>query len=131
MENLNNKRGVSLAVAESIDAWRVVPRFAIVCYMALVAYIIQWFVSIETHVQTTCQADVLQVLLDKDIDVAQAESIACTVMGVVGGPQTSHTIIATTIAGLATAIFGLYTSTGNDWSKSILPWKFGESKVEE
>lgn len=127
---VNRARRISLAGAEAFDAWRIVPRAAVAGYVALIVYIIQWFIGIETFTQTSCDAVILQSLLDRGIGLPEAENVACTVTGVVGGPQTTHTILATTVAGLATAIFGLYTNSGRDWSKSIAPWNFGRSKKD-
>lgn len=127
---INTTRAVSLAGAEAVDAWRVVPRLALAGYISLIAYIVAWFVGIETHPQFECSQVILESLLDRSVPLADAKAVACTIVGVVGGPQTAHTVLATVITGLATAIFGLYTSTGRDWSKSMEPWRYGQVSVK-
>lgn len=130
-DKLNTFRSWAMAGAEVIDAWRIVPRVILVAYGSLVWYLTQWYLSIETFTKTECSADVLKVLLDKNIPLEQAQHIACTVVDTVGGPTNGYTVLVTTICGLSTLVIGLYHNSSKDWSKSILPWNFGKCKNDK
>lgn len=119
---MNSFRKWTLAAAEVVDAWRVVPRFVLVGYGYLVYYLTIWFLTIEQEHKTECNESLITTLLDKGIDINQAQAIACTVVDVVGGPSTAHTAFITTICGLATGIFGLYVGTGRKWDQN--PFKY-------
>lgn len=107
----------ALALAESIDAWRIVPRMMLIAYGYLVLQLFLWFKSIPLYVQTKCDAAVLQLFLDKGVALLQAKELACSVAGTVGGPTAEQTAFVTTIVGLSTAIFAFYTGTGRKWQK--------------
>lgn len=113
-------RRVSLTVAESVDAWRVVPRAVLVLYAYLVLQLYLWFKNIPTYVQEKCDEAVLKLLLTSAaIDVEEARRLACTVVDVVGGPTASQSTFVTVIVGLSTGIFGLYTATGRNWETGL------------
>ena len=124
------KRLKALSRAEWFDAWRIAPRLVVIVYGALVAFLTFWFVQIKTYPKTECQTDLLIKLLDRGMTPEAAESIACTIVAVVGGPTTATTAFVTTICGLGTGIFAFYASTGRDWSKGIMPWSWGKTKKE-
>ena len=44
------------------------------------------------------------------------------------GPPDAYTTLVSVVVGAAAAVFGLYAAGGRDWSKSVLPWKWGEEK---
>lgn len=112
-----NFREVSLAIAESVDAWRVIPRVVLVLYSTLVFNLYLWYKSIPTYIQESCDAGVLRVLIDQGLDLEVAKSIACSVVDIVGGPTAAQSTFVTTIIGLSTGIFGLYVATGRRWDK--------------
>lgn len=107
-----------LTMAESFDAWRVVPRFILICYGYLVWSLYLWYKSIPVYTQTQCDGVVLKVLLDEGVAFDLARQMACNVVGTIGGPSGEQTMFVTTIIGLAAAIFGLYTGTGRKWQKA-------------
>jgi hypothetical protein len=106
-----------LTLAESFDAWRVVPRFILICYGYLVWSLYSWYKSIAVYTQTQCDGVVLKVLLDEGVAFETARQMACNIVGTIGGPTGEQTMFVTTIIGLAAAIFGLYTGTGRRWQK--------------
>lgn len=110
-----NIRKLSLQLAEAVDAWRVVPRLILVCYGWLVHELYLWYVKIPTYVQERCDAAVIQLFIDGGMALEKAQQLACTVIDVVGGPTAAQSAFVTTIIGLSTGIFGLYTSTGRRW----------------
>ena len=114
-----NFRKYSLALAESFDAWRIIPRSILVAYSALVLNLYLWFKSIPTFVQERCDAGILKLLLDAKYTIEQANEMACSVVDVVGGPTAAQSAFVTTVIGLSTGIFGLYTATGRKWDSGL------------
>lgn len=114
-------RKYSLALAESFDAWRIIPRAILVVYSALVLNLYLWFKSIPTFVQERCDPTMLKILLDSKISLEEAKVLACSVVDVVGGPTAAQSAFVTTITGLSAGIFGLYTATGRRWDNGLPP----------
>lgn len=112
-------RKYSLALAESFDAWRVIPRAILVVYSALVLNLYLWFKSIPTFVQERCDASMLKILIDANVSLDQAKALACSIVDVVGGPTAAQSAFVTTITGLSAGIFGLYTATGRRWDGGL------------
>lgn len=106
----------SLILAESVDAWRVIPRLMIIAYGFLVVNLYEWYKSIPTYVQKSCDPAVLKIFTDSGIKIHEAAQFACHVSGLTGGPSSAQTAFVTTIVGLSSAIFGLYTATGIKWN---------------
>lgn len=104
-----------LLLAEAIDAWRVIPRLMILAYGYLVFNLYLWYKNIPTYVQEKCDATILSDLMAKGKSMAEIKQYACTVVDVVGGPTAAQSTFVTTIIGLSTGIFGLYTATGRKW----------------
>lgn len=114
-------RKYSLALAESFDAWRIIPRAILVVYSALVLNLYLWFKSIPTFVQERCDAAMLKMLLEQNINLEEAKLLACSIVDVVGGPTAAQSAFVTTITGLSAGIFGLYTATGRKWDTGLPP----------
>lgn len=110
-------RKALLSTAELIDAFRIVPRFILTLYGILVYRLYTWYASIETTVQTKCDATMTQILLDHGNTIVEAQALACYVVDHVGGPTTAQTTFVTTVIGLATPLFAFYTNTGKKWGK--------------
>lgn len=115
--NMEKIKGWFLALAESFDAWRVVPRLMLLCYGYLVWALFAWYKSIPQYVQTKCDGAVLQILLEQGQSLVIARELACNIIGATGGPTSEQTMFVTTIIGLSTGIFALYTTTGRQWQK--------------
>lgn len=114
MDSANIRQHV-LLVAEAFDAWRVIPRLMILAYGYLVFNLYLWYKNIPTYVQEKCDATILSELLARGRSMAEIKQYACTVVDVVGGPTAAQSTFVTTIIGLSTGIFGLYTATGRKW----------------
>lgn len=114
-------RKYSLALAESFDAWRIIPRAILIVYSALVLNLYLWFKSIPTFVQEKCDAAMLKMLLESKIGLDEAKMLACSIVDVVGGPTAAQSAFVTTITGLSAGIFGLYTATGRRWDGGLPP----------
>ena len=104
-----------LVFAEAFDAWRVIPRLMLMAYGYLVFNLYLWYKNIPTYVQEKCDAGILSELLAKGKSMTEIKQYACTVVDVVGGPTAAQSTFVTTIIGLSTGIFGLYTTTGRKW----------------
>lgn len=114
-------RKYSLALAESFDAWRIVPRTILIIYSALVFNLYLWFKSIPTFVQERCDAGMLKLLVESNVSLEEAKTLACTIVDVVGGPTSAQSAFVTTITGLSAGIFGLYAATGRRWDGGLPP----------
>ncbi len=112
-------RRISLIIAESVDAWRIIPRVILILYGTLVFNLYLWYRSIPSYVQEQCDSGVLRVVMDSGMDVEEARAIACSVFDIVGGPTAAQSAFVTTIIGLSTGIFGLYVATGRRWEGGL------------
>jgi hypothetical protein len=116
MLNYSKFRKWSLIIAETIDAWRIIPRLMLGAYGILVFNLYEWYKSIPTYIQHKCDPATLKIFIDAGIKLNDAKSLACNVVDVIGGPTANQSIMVTTIIGLSAGIFGLYTATGKKWS---------------
>lgn len=118
-QKFNKFRLWSLTAAESLDAWRVIPRIILIAYAALVLNMYVWYKSIPTYVQEHCDSAVIQILVQNKATVEDAQKAACSVQAVVGGPTPAQTALVTTIIGLSSLIFGFYTNSGRKWENGM------------
>lgn len=112
-------RSYSLTFAESVDAWRIMPRLVLIAYSVLVSHLYIWYKSIPTYVQEACDPATLQIFLDNEVPIEQAVRLGCSIKDVVGGPTPAQTTLVTTIIGLTTIVFAFYTNSGRNWEKGI------------
>lgn len=117
--NVKTFRKYSLVLAETFDAWRVVPRLVLILYALMVVDLYTWFKAIPTIQVTRCDAALVEILKNSGMDIDRATELACTASDVVGGPTSSQSAFVTTIIGLSTGIFGLYASTGRRWENGL------------
>lgn len=92
------KRGMLLG-AETMDAWRVVPRALVAGYGCVLWAVISWYMELESKVIPGCDIQTLAELC------------------IIAGPTTQHAALVTAVVGISAAVFGLYTSTGRKWDK--------------
>lgn len=128
--DINRLRKWTMFFGEFVDAWRIIPRTLVALYGVMMYYLIKWFVSLQTHTVTKCDNKLINSLMERGVELPRAEEVACTVTEVVGGPTNGQTAFVTAVCGLASAIFGFYTKTGNDWSKPFPPWNFSKKTDE-
>jgi hypothetical protein len=114
---MSNLKDILLRTAEIFDAWRIIPRIVLALYASLVFSLYLWYRSIPTYVQEKCDNSLLDSLLTQGFELDKAQSVACTVIDIVGGPTMAQSTFVTTIIGLSTGIFGLYVATGRKWDK--------------
>ena len=96
-------RKTHMAIAEWIDAWRMVPRILTAGFGVLLFQVAHWYMSLKTTMVEGCNVELLKAAC---IDAA---------------PNTQHAVILTVLVGAATAIFGLYTNSGKNWN-GFTPW---------
>lgn len=118
-QKFNKFRLWSLTAAESLDAWRIIPRIILIAYAMLVLNMYVWYKSIPTYVQEHCDPAVIQILVQNKATVEDAQKAACSVQAVVGGPTPAQTALVTTIIGLSSLIFGFYTNSGRKWEAGM------------
>lgn len=130
--SINKFRVMHMLLAEAFDAWRVVPRMFLALYGAMLWWLVKWFTTTRTIERISCDKDVIIALADRNLTIEQIQALACTVTDVIHvvAPETAHTVFATTVAGLATAVFAFYTNTGKDWSKGISWWKLRRDDIQ-
>ena len=123
--SINKFRVMHLLLAEAFDAWRVVPRMFLALYASMLWWLVKWFTTTRTIERVECDKELIVALADKNMTIEQIQQLACTVTDVihVTAPNTAHTVFATTVAGLATAVFAFYSNTGKDWNGGITWWK--------
>lgn len=123
--SINKFRVMHLLLAEAFDAWRVVPRMFLALYGAMLWWLVKWFTTSRTIEKISCDKDLIIDLSSKNFTMDQIQTLACTVTDVIriSSPDTAHTVFATTVASLATAVFAFYANTGKDWSRGVTWWK--------
>ena len=86
-----------LAIAEFIDAWRLIPRLLTIGYGYIVVETIYWYMNLEPYILQGCTKEI-------------AESC------IMQAPTTAHTILLSTVVTIAAPIFGLYANSGRKWN---------------
>jgi hypothetical protein len=115
---INEVKKRIMAFAETFDALRVIPRIILVLYGILVYSLYSWFLSIPTLNHVKCDAALLKILLDSGESLQSAQTLACSIVDVTGGPTTAQAAFVTVIVGLAPVVVGLYQATGRKWEKN-------------
>jgi hypothetical protein len=113
--NVDTWRKGHLAVAEWIDAWRVVPRLLVAAYGWVVYTVIKWYMALEPKMIEGCTAELAETC-------------------VYNAPSTQHAALITAVIGISAAIFGLYTNSGKKWNGFThwnRPGENGSEKPEE
>ena len=101
-----------LAIAEWIDAWRIIPRAVIAGYTFLLWYVIQWYMKLTPYIIEGCDGE--------------SFGSACIVLA----PTTQHAALVSTVVGIAAAVFGLYAGSGKKWN-GFTEWKKKKPGTEE
>ena len=98
-----------LAVAEWVDAWRMIPRLLVGAYAWMLWQVIDWYMNLKPEIIEGCNVELL-----KEVCVVQA-------------PSTQHAALVTAVVGVAAAVFGLYANSGRQWNGFS---KWGSKPVE-
>jgi hypothetical protein len=99
-----------LAMAEAIDAWRIIPRTLVALYGYMLYKVVYWYMTLESHIP--------KELLDRvsELTPEQINSL------MIQKPTTQHTALVTAVVGISAAIFSLYSNSGKKWN-GFTPWK--------
>lgn len=95
--DIDTYRKAQLAVAEMVDAWRVVPRLLVAGYSYLIYIVVKWYMTLEPKMIEGCVSNVV-----KDC--------------IYDAPTTQHAALVTTLVGISAAVFALYTNSGKKWN---------------
>lgn len=109
--SIDTYRKGHLAVAELVDAWRVVPRLLIGAYGYLVFKVVKWYMVLEPRFIPDCVSDTVTDCIFQ-------------------APTTQHAALVTAVVGVSAAVFGLYTNSGKKWNGFTL-WNGGTQTEEE
>ena len=96
--NVDTWRKGHLAVAEWIDAWRIVPRLLTAGYGWITYTVVKWYMNLKPEIIEGCNVEIL-----KEVCVIQA-------------PSTQHAALVTAVIGIAAAMFAFYTNSGKRWN---------------
>ena len=98
-----------LAVAEWVDAWRLIPRMLVGGYAFMMYKVVSWYMNLKPELIENCNVELLKEV--------------CVVMA----PSTQHAALVTAVVGIGAAVFGLYASSGKKWN-GFTKWGNGEGK---
>ena len=99
-----------LAVAEWVDAWRILPRGVIILFGYGVYSIVQWYMALAPYLLAGC--------IEAGGKVSEC---------LITAPTTQHTALLTAMFALAGAIFAFYTGAGRKWN-GFSPWNSKQTK---
>ncbi len=94
---IDKVRQVYLAIAEAVDAMRLIPRALVAGYAYVFYQTIVWYKELQPYMLDNC---ISQTVTD------------C----IVQAPTTQHAALVTAVVGVAGAIIGLYSATGRKWN---------------
>lgn len=102
-----------LAIAEFIDAWRLIPRTIVVLYGWGLYEVVKWYMGLRHTLIPGCD---LEVLAEKCI---------------IEAPTTQHAVLVTAMVSVAAAVFGFYANSGRKWDQPFKKWNGVAPKPEE
>lgn len=92
-------RKFHLAIAEWIDAWRIIPRAVVILFGYGAYEVTRWYMNLQPYLLEGC--------------VEQGGKIAeC----LISAPTTQHTALLSALFALAAAVFAFYTNAGRKWN---------------
>lgn len=98
-ETVDRFRKTYLAVAEWIDAWRLIPRLIVLLFGYGSYKVVEWYMKLEPHLIEGC----IEAGGRFEQCIAQA-------------PTTQHTALLSALFALAAAVFAFYTNNGRKWN---------------
>ena len=108
-KDIDTYRKAHLAVAELVDAWRVVPRLLVGGYSYLIFVVVKWYMSLEPRMIEDCMSLVVTECIYQ-------------------APTTQHAALVTAVVGIAAVVFGVYANSSRKWNGFTF-WNY--SKPEE
>lgn len=99
IRDINTWRKTHLAIAEFIDAWRVIPRAVVILFGYGVYHAVKWYMQLKPYLLDGC-----------------IEAGGTVEMCLIQSPTNQHVALLTGIFGLAAAVFGFYAKSGHTWN---------------
>lgn len=110
LRNIDTWRKGHMALAELVDAWRLVPRALVAGYALFMWKIATWYMALTPTIIDGC-----------DVKVLGEHCISHM-------PTTQHAVLITAVVGVSAAVLGLYSSSGRKWN-GFTHWN-GKKKQE-
>jgi len=101
--DIDKFRRIHLAMAESLDAWRIIPRALAAGYCYLLYKVVVWYMDLAPYILEKCSSPTVTDCI-------------------VQAPTNQHVAVVTAVVGIAAAVFGLYVGTGKNWN-GFTSWK--------
>lgn len=99
MADIDSWRKFHLAIAEWIDAWRIIPRGVVILFGYGVYHVTSWYMNLVPYILEGC--------------VEAGGTISECLMQ---APTTQHTALLSALFALAAAVFAFYTGAGRKWN---------------
>ena len=109
--DIDSWRKGHLAIAEWIDAWRVIPRLLVAGYGYLVWMVVHWYMNLKPALIDKCDVELL--------------GQTC----ITEAPSTQHAALVTAVVGMAAVVIGLYVNSGRKWN-GFTKWNGEAPKTE-
>ncbi len=109
-KNIDTYRKGHLAIAELVDAWRVVPRLLVGGYSYLIYVVVKWYMSLEPTMIEDCMS----------LTVTEC---------IYQAPTTQHAALVTAVVGIAAVVFGVYANSSRKWNGFTL-WNRNSEEAE-
>lgn len=115
LKNIDMWRKFHLAIAEWVDAWRLLPRAIVILFGYGAYHVTVWYMGLKPYIMAGC----IQ---------AGGKVSEC----IVQAPTTQHTALLSALFALAAAVFAFYTNTGRKWNeKGFVPWNKSKTETTE
>ena len=98
LNNVDTWRKGHMAVAEWVDAWRLIPRLLVAGYAYMLWKVVKWYMELQPQIMPGCDIQTLGEVC------------------IIDGPTTQHAALVTAVVGVAAAVFGLYANSGRKWN---------------
>ena len=110
--DIDSARKAHLALAELVDAWRVIPRTIVAGYAYLIYWVVtEWYTKLVPYMLEGCVSDKVTDCL-------------------IQAPTNAHTALVVTVVGMAAPIMAFYVNTSKKWN-GFTHWnKPAEPKTE-
>lgn len=113
VRDIDSWRKFHLAIAEWIDAWRLIPRGVVLLFGYGVYSVTKWYMELKPYLLDGCVA-------------AGGSVTEC----LISAPTTQHTALLSAMFALAAAVFAFYSNAGRKWN-GFSPWNKPPVKREE
>ena len=96
---------------QKINDYRVFPRIFLMCFMLATGTSLHWYLTFPLEYITNCDDALLLGMLDRGVDIKEAERVSCKPTEVLGRPH-GYTALISTLVGASGLVFSFYTTSG-------------------